>query len=204
MTRDEEFTLVDGYLGVDYQPGFHEAIQPWLKAQLPGSAGFVPGIARLGIPALTESDASLGVANGGSMRPGDTATALPASILTAATFNPGLAFEAGAMLGKEARAKGFNVMLAAASIWPRAARRAHLRIFRRRLLAGRHHGGRIHPRHSKPKHHFDRQALRAQRPGNRAHRDERQYRRRRSARERPARLRTGTRTRRSGRHHVLV
>jgi len=112
LTRDEEYALVDGYLGVDYPPGFHEAIPSWLKAQLPGSAGFVPGIPRLGIPALSESDASLGVANGGSMRPGDTATALPASILTAATFNPGLAFEAGAMLGKEARAKGFNVMLA--------------------------------------------------------------------------------------------
>ena len=112
LTRDEEFILVDGYLGVDDQPYFHEPITPSLKAQFPGSAGFVPGIARLGIPALTESDASLGVANGGNMRPGDTATALPSSILTAATFNPDLAFTAGAMLGREARAKGFNVMLA--------------------------------------------------------------------------------------------
>ena len=37
---------------------------------------FGPGIPRLGIPPLIESDASLGVANGGHLRPGDTATAL--------------------------------------------------------------------------------------------------------------------------------
>lgn len=112
LTRDEELTLVDGYLGVAYQKGFHDPIPAWMKSQLPGSAGFVPGIPRLGIPALTESDASLGVANGGNMRPGDTAVALPSSLLTAATFNPSIAFEGGAMIGREARAKGFNVMLA--------------------------------------------------------------------------------------------
>jgi beta-glucosidase len=112
MTRDEELILVDGYLGVAYPPGFHGPIPAWLKPLLPGAAGYVPGIARLGIPALTESDASLGVANGGNMRPGDTAVALPSSLLTAATYNPSLAFESGAMVGREARAKGFNVMLA--------------------------------------------------------------------------------------------
>jgi beta-glucosidase len=112
MTRDEELILVDGFLGVAYQPGFHEPIPAWMKPLLPVSAGYVPGIARLGIPALTESDASLGVANGGNMRPGDTAVALPSSLLTTATFSPTLAFEGGAMVGREARAKGFNVMLA--------------------------------------------------------------------------------------------
>ena len=30
MTRDEEFILVDGYLGVDDRPYFHDAIPPWL------------------------------------------------------------------------------------------------------------------------------------------------------------------------------
>jgi beta-glucosidase len=112
MTRDEELILVDGYLGVAHQPGFHGPIPAWMKPLLPGAAGFVPGIPRLGIPALTESDASLGVANGGNMRPGDTAVALPSSLLTAATFSPAIAFEGGAMVGREARAKGFNVMLA--------------------------------------------------------------------------------------------
>ncbi len=112
MTRDEEFILVNGYLGVPYQPGFHEPLTPAFKAQLPLSAGYVPGIPRLGIPALTESDASLGVANGGHMRPGDTAVALPSSLLTAASWNTDVAFESGAMIAREARAKGYNVLLA--------------------------------------------------------------------------------------------
>ena len=112
LTREEELTLVDGFLGVNYQRGFHAPIPEWMKPLLPGSAGYVPGIPRLGIPALTESDASLGVANGGNMRPGDTAVALPSSLLSTATFNPALSFESGAMVGREARAKGFNVMLA--------------------------------------------------------------------------------------------
>ncbi len=112
MTRDEELRLVRGYTGMPYGPGLREPSSPEIRAALPRSAGYVPGIPRLGVPALTESDASLGVANGGRMRPGDTATALPSSLLTAATWNPELALTAGAMIGDEARRKGFNVMLA--------------------------------------------------------------------------------------------
>jgi beta-glucosidase len=53
--------------------------------------GYTPGIARLGIPALQSSDASMGVTNPG-YRPDDKgATAFPASILAGATFNPELA-----------------------------------------------------------------------------------------------------------------
>jgi len=112
LTRDEELTLVHGYLGV-YVPNRAYRMQPEaMRANLPNSAGYVPGIPRLGIPALAESDASLGVANGGHMRPGDTATALPSSELTAATWNADLAYQGGAMIAREARAKGFNVLLA--------------------------------------------------------------------------------------------
>ncbi len=39
-------------------------------------------------------------------------TALPSGIATAATWNPDIAFRGGAMIGSEARASGFNVMLA--------------------------------------------------------------------------------------------
>jgi beta-glucosidase len=112
MTRDEELTLVHGYLGI-YVPNRTYRMQPEaMRGDLPNSAGYVPGIPRLGIPALNESDASLGVANGGHMRPGDTATALPSSALTAATWNADLAYLTGAMIAQEARAKGFNVLLA--------------------------------------------------------------------------------------------
>src|SRR4030095_5844541 len=46
-------------------------------------------------------------------RPEDKgATALPASIVVGASFNPQLARNGGAMIGREARIRGFNVMLA--------------------------------------------------------------------------------------------
>ena len=75
------------------------------------SAGYVPGVPRLGIPALYETDASLGITNPQRLRPNDGATALPASLALAATFSPELAYQSGVLLGREARAKGFNVLL---------------------------------------------------------------------------------------------
>jgi beta-glucosidase len=112
LTRDEELILVHGYFGVNTTWRQRRDIPVELHKDLPGSAGYVPGIPRLGIPPLNESDASLGVANGGHMRPGDQATALPSGALTASTWNPDLAYASGAMIGREARDKGFNVLLA--------------------------------------------------------------------------------------------
>ncbi len=71
-----------------------------------------PGVKRFGIPELHETDASLGVANANEQRPGDVAVALPSSLATAASFDPEIARAGGAMIGGEARAKGFNVILA--------------------------------------------------------------------------------------------
>lgn len=74
--------------------------------------GYIPGNPRLGIPAQVSSDASIGVANLLDMRKGDVATALPAGMAQAATWNPAILQEGGRMVGSQARAKGFNVMLA--------------------------------------------------------------------------------------------
>lgn len=104
MTLDEKLQLIHGYF-----PPMAKPVPP--IAMIP-SAGHIPGIPRLRIPTLRESDASLGVANQIEQRKGDVATALPASIATAATFNPTLAYEGGVMIGAEARAKTFNVLLA--------------------------------------------------------------------------------------------
>jgi beta-glucosidase len=71
----------------------------------------VPGIDRLSVPALKESDASLGVAYVMGLRK-DGATALPSGVAMAASWNPELLRAGGAMIGGEARAKGFNVLLA--------------------------------------------------------------------------------------------
>ena len=75
------------------------------------SASFTPGIARLGIPALYETDASLGVAWVNGLRH-DGATALPSSLSLAATWDRDVARRGSALIAKEARAKGFNVLLA--------------------------------------------------------------------------------------------
>lgn len=74
-------------------------------------AGFIMGVERLGVPLLVETDASLGVSNLMAMRPGDVATALPSGLSLAASWNPEIARVGGAMIGSEARSKGFNVML---------------------------------------------------------------------------------------------
>ncbi|WP_025885453.1 beta-glucosidase [Asaia prunellae] len=76
-----------------------------------GSAGYFPAMAELGLPAQQQSDASLGIGNLGDVRPGDTATALPSSLMLGASFDPELARETGQMVGREGHAKGFNVVL---------------------------------------------------------------------------------------------
>jgi beta-glucosidase len=105
LTLDERIALVHGIMAL---PMGNVKIPP--EAIL--AAGYIPGIPRLGIPTLYESDASLGVTNPIRIRPGDGATALPSGLTLGATFNRALAYAGGAMIGSEARAKGFNVLLA--------------------------------------------------------------------------------------------
>lgn len=98
MTQDEKFQLLRTDYG-DAHPRPPDAL---------GSAGYQPAITRLGLPAIQESDAGLGVA-----KPHDVgATALPSGLATAASFDPALAYAGGAMIGSEAHRRGFNVMLA--------------------------------------------------------------------------------------------
>ncbi|HUO88504.1 MAG TPA: glycoside hydrolase family 3 C-terminal domain-containing protein [Rhizomicrobium sp.] len=111
MTQDEQLLLVKGYYGANVKMSWIKAAPVALRPLLPGSAGFVPGIARLGIPALHETDAGVGIANTNWMRPGDTATAFPSGLMNAAAWNPAAAFDAGAAIGAEARDRGYNVVL---------------------------------------------------------------------------------------------
>jgi beta-glucosidase len=108
MTDDERFALLVSVMGTNEVVTERDERIP---AGVPMSAGYTPGVPRLGVPALLMSDASLGVTNPG-YREGDTATALPAGLALAASFNPALARASGALLGREARSKGLNVMLA--------------------------------------------------------------------------------------------
>jgi beta-glucosidase len=108
MTDNERFSLLVSVMGVNDVVTVRDERIP---EGVPMSAGYVPGVPRLGIPPLLMSDASLGVTNPG-YRPGDTATALPSGIALGASFSPGLARQSGGMVGREARSRGFNVQLA--------------------------------------------------------------------------------------------
>jgi beta-glucosidase len=110
MTLDEKLTLLKGYFGTSFPPTRFEAPA---EARA-GSAGYVPGIARLGIPPQWETDAGIGVATQGLAPVKRPRTALPSGLGTAATWDPASAYAAGRMVGSEARADGFNVMLGGA------------------------------------------------------------------------------------------
>jgi len=114
MTLDEKLRLIFGYSDqamteLAKVPG--DVVPAELKTyvvthQVKGSAGFVPGVPRLGIPDQTQTDASIGVRN--SFLP---STALPSSLATAASFDPEVPRAGGVMIGAEARATGHNTML---------------------------------------------------------------------------------------------
>lgn len=114
MTLDEKLRLVFGYSDqayTDLVKVSDNIVSADLKTyvvthQIKGSAGFVPGVPRLGIPDQTQTDASIGVRN--SFIP---STALPSSLATAASFDPEVPRIGGAMIGAEARATGHNTML---------------------------------------------------------------------------------------------
>jgi beta-glucosidase len=89
LTLDEKLSLVRG--GVD--------------PNNLGQAGYIPGVPRLGIWPLRLTDGPAGI------RVTKPATAMPAPVSMAATFNPDIARRFGATVGKEGRALGQDVLL---------------------------------------------------------------------------------------------
>jgi beta-glucosidase len=105
MSDEERVTLTLGHLtsAMSGRPAPPPEARP--------GAGFIHGIERLGVPALYETDASLGVTWIDGAR-GSGGTQLPSGTAQASTWNVDLVERGGRMIGAEARAKGFNVMLA--------------------------------------------------------------------------------------------
>ena len=89
MTLEEKVTLL------------HGTTDPSGRAD----TGYVAGIPRLGVPPLRLTDGCPSPSRKG------TQTALPAPIALGASFDPALARRTGAVLGREARARGQNVLL---------------------------------------------------------------------------------------------
>ncbi|MBO0510381.1 glycoside hydrolase family 3 protein [Streptomyces beijiangensis] len=90
LTIDEKISLV------------HGATDP----QRLGQAGYLPGVERLGIPELRLTDGPAGV------NVARSATGLPPVSTLGATFNPHLARDYGAVMGREGRTLGMDVLLA--------------------------------------------------------------------------------------------
>jgi beta-glucosidase len=88
MTIEEEATLLEG---VSAPAGVH-------------AVGYVNGVPRLGIPAQLLSDGPAGV------RDGTPATALPAPVSLASSFDPDLAQRYGAVMGDEAARRGYEAL----------------------------------------------------------------------------------------------
>jgi beta-glucosidase len=113
MTDDERFSFIVSALGQVPGSSAAQTRDPLIPEDVKNmSAGYTPGVPRLGVPAIQSSDASMGVTNPG-YRPDDPgATAFPSLIALGASFNPALVREDGEALGREARIRVFNVMLA--------------------------------------------------------------------------------------------
>jgi beta-glucosidase len=110
MTDEERFSMIISVLGANPHTGGVRDMR--IPEDVAMSAGYTPGVPRLGVPALQSSDASMGITNPGYRPDDEGATALPASIVVGSSFNPQLAREGGAVLGREARIRGFNAVLA--------------------------------------------------------------------------------------------
>jgi beta-glucosidase len=97
MTLDEKLGMVNGWPdGVSPPPTTDRLI----------GVGFIPGVPRLGIPALTFTDGPAGV------RMNLPTTAMPAPVALAATFSADLAQRYGTVLGRDARARDQDVIFA--------------------------------------------------------------------------------------------
>ena len=80
MTQQEKLRWVMGHFGSDRDK--HKKH----PAALPFSAGYIEGVPRLGLPALFETDAGLGVATQASKTPRER-TSLPSGLATTATWD---------------------------------------------------------------------------------------------------------------------
>jgi beta-glucosidase len=104
MTLDEKLALLHGN-GMANNPQW---TMP-LTDRANGGAGYVEGVARLGIPPLILSDAAYGVRDSGVN--GRYSTALPSNLGAASSWNPEAACAYGTVIGRELRAQGYNMTL---------------------------------------------------------------------------------------------
>lgn len=105
LTLDEKIQLVHGTGWGALRPGDPIPSDP----QYNYGASFVPGIARLGIPAINMADSAVGVRMSAMM--GRYSTLLPSALGAASSWDPQGAQLYGDVIGRELRAQGFNMSI---------------------------------------------------------------------------------------------
>jgi beta-glucosidase len=98
MTLDEKITLVHGTGGFALSGNRSN-----------GGAGVIEGVPRLGLPDLQLADSAVGVRNAAGR--GRYSTLLPSTIAEAASWDLKLAYEYGALIGRELRDEQYNTTL---------------------------------------------------------------------------------------------
>lgn len=104
LTLDEKLALLHGN-GMAHNPGWTMPLTHLAN----GGAGYVEGIARLGIPPLIISDAAYGVRDSGAN--GRYSTAMPSNLGAASSWDPESACAYGTVIGQELRAQGYDMTL---------------------------------------------------------------------------------------------
>jgi beta-glucosidase len=98
MTLEEKISILHGRGGFQAEGAVSN-----------GGAGVIQGIPRLGLPAIQLADSAVGVR--AAAERGRYATLLPSTIAAAATWDKGLAYEYGELIGRELRDQQYNSSL---------------------------------------------------------------------------------------------
>lgn len=98
MTLDEKISLLHGVGAHFFRP-----------PESDGRSDGTEAIPRLGIPAIQMGDSSYGVTHGAAT--GRYSTALPNNLAAASSWDPEIAFQYGALIGRELRDQGYNMSL---------------------------------------------------------------------------------------------
>lgn len=104
LTLDEKLALLPGN-GMAHVPEW----QMPLTYLTNGSAGYVEGVKRLGMPPFFISDTAYGVRDSGAN--GRYSTAMPSNLGAASSWDAESACEYGEVIGRELRAQGFDMTL---------------------------------------------------------------------------------------------
>jgi len=115
MTLDEKISILHGQRGAFGPPGAAQA-----PSASNGGAGFSISIPKLGIPAIQMADSAYGVTRGSFM--GRYSTVLPNNLAAASAWDPQMAFEYGALIGRELRNQGYSMTLGGGVNLPREPR----------------------------------------------------------------------------------